>query len=72
MTDLPKQIDRRIRREIASLTQPWTVVKKRDHYFLHVADHPPVCIGNNASKAKDYNTMKTLENLRKLGGAGAT
>jgi hypothetical protein len=66
MSELPRQIDRRVRREIAALPRPWRVVKKRDHYFLFVDSHPVICVGNNSSKCNDWQVAKTLENIRKL------
>ena len=66
MTDLPKQIDRKVRREIAALTRSWEIVKKRDHYFLKVEGSPLICVANNASKANDWQVNKTLERLKKL------
>ena len=65
MTDLPKQIDREVRRELATLDRPWRVVKKRDHYFLQIEDRPMICIANNASKRNAWQTSKALERIRK-------
>ena len=65
MNDLPRQIDRRVRREIATLTRSWQIVKKRDHYFLQIEDQPMICVANNASKCKDWHVLKTLEAIRK-------
>jgi hypothetical protein len=55
-----------VRREIAALDRPWKLVKKRDHYFLHVEDEPMICVANNSSKRNDWQVNKTLEQLRKL------
>ena len=66
MTDLPKQIDKRVRREIAALDQPWKLVKKRDHYFIQIGDRPMICVANNSSKHDDWQTNKTLDRLRKI------
>jgi len=66
VNELPKQIDREVRREIAALDRPWKLVKKRDHYFLHVEDEPMICVANNSSKRNDWQVNKTLEQLRKL------
>ena len=66
MNELPKQIDREVRREIAALDRPWKLVKKRDHYFLQVEDQPMICVANNSSKRNDWQVNKTLEQLRKL------
>lgn len=68
MTDLPRQIDRRVRREIAALTRPWRLVKKRDHYFLQIEDQPMICVGNNSSRRNDWQANKTLEAIRKTHG----
>jgi len=55
-----------VRRAIAALDQPWEVVKKRDHYFLKIADKPLVCIGSNSSgKASEWQVARTLEDIRK-------
>jgi hypothetical protein len=66
MTDLPKQIDKKVRQEIAALDQPYEVVKKRDHYFLHVPGRSPVCIGNNSSKQNEWQTNKTIHEIRRV------
>jgi len=66
MNVLPKQIDKRVRREIAALTRTWRLVKKRDHYFLQIEDQPMICVANNSSKCKDWHTLKTLESIRKV------
>lgn len=65
VTDLPKQIDREVRREIAALTRPWKLVKKRDHYFLQIEDQPMICVANNSSKRNSWQVNKTLEAIRK-------
>jgi len=55
-----------VRRAIAALDQPWEVVKKRDHYFLHIGDRPRICIGSNSSgKASEWQVARTLEDIRK-------
>lgn len=66
MTDLPKQIDKRVRREIAALDRPWQLVKKRDHYFVRVEGCPMVCVASNSSKRNDWQVNKTIEEIRKL------
>lgn len=66
MTDLPKQIDREVRREIAALDRPWRIVKKRDHYFLQVEGQPMICVAGNSSKRNTRQVNKTLESIRKL------
>ncbi len=65
MTDLPKQIDKRVRRELAALDRPWTLVKKRDHYFVQIEDQPMICVANNSSKRNDWQVNKALERIRK-------
>jgi hypothetical protein len=65
MARLPKQIDKKVRQEIAALAQPYEVVKKRDHYFLHIPGRNPVCVGNNSSKQNEWQTNKTLQEIRK-------
>lgn len=66
MTEIPKQVDRDIRREIAALTVPWGIRKKRDHYFLFVEGHPPICIASNGSKASTWMVKRNIEAIRKL------
>ena len=68
MTDLPQQVDRRVRRELAALDRPWKLVKKRDHYFVLIGDEPMICVANNSSKQDGYQTAKTLERIRKASG----
>lgn len=63
---IPKQVAREVRQAIAALDRPWRIVKKRDHYFLHIEGVPRVCIANNSSKTTDYQIMKALERIRKV------
>lgn len=65
MSEIPKQIDRRVRREIAALDQPWELVKKKDHYFLQIEDQPLLCVASNSSKDSEWQVNKTLNRLRK-------
>ena len=63
---IPRQVDKKVRRWLAALDQPWEVVKKRDHYFLKIEGKPLVCIGNNSSgKASEWQVARTLEDIRK-------
>jgi hypothetical protein len=71
MTEIPKQIDREVRREIAALTRPWRIIKKRDHYFLQIEDGPLLCVANNSSKRNDWQINKNIENIRKSDGEQA-
>lgn len=65
MTDLPSQIDKKVRREIAALTRPWMLVKKRNHYFIQIGDHPMICVANNSSKRKDWHIDMSIRRIRK-------
>jgi hypothetical protein len=65
MTDLPRQIDKRVRREIAAIPVPWRLVKKRDHYFVQIEDQPMICVANNSSKRNSWQVNKTLEAIKK-------
>lgn len=64
--DIPRQVDKRIREELASLSVDWTVVKKRDHYFLHVNGERVCCIAGNSSKNNDFLLRRTIEKIRRL------
>jgi len=66
VTDLPRQIDRRVRQEIAGLNRPWRVIKKRDHYFLQVEDKPLICVANNSSRQNEWMLRRTIEEIRKV------
>jgi hypothetical protein len=65
MNELPKQIDKEVRRALAALDRPWKLIKKRDHYFLQIEDQPMICVANNSSKRNDWQVSKTLESIRK-------
>ena len=66
MGEIPRQVDKKVRRAIAALDQPWEVVKKRDHYFLHIGDRPRICIGGNSSgKASMWQVRRVLEDIQK-------
>lgn len=66
MTDLPKHVDKRVRQALAHLDQPWTLIKKRDHYFVRVGNRPMMCIGNNSSRQNDFLVQRTLGSLRTI------
>lgn len=65
MARLPKQIDKKVRQEIAALDQPYEVVKKRDHYFIQIGGRPLICVGNNSSKQNEWQTNKTIHEIRR-------
>ena len=65
--EIPKQVPREVRQEIVALQKPWHIVKKRDHYFLHIDGVPKICIANNSSKTSGYQIMKALARIRKVG-----
>lgn len=66
MTEIPKQVSKKVRQKIAALNRPWTIVKRRDHYFLHVEDEPMICVAGNSSKHNDYQTMKSIQHIKKV------
>jgi hypothetical protein len=66
MTDIPKQVDKRVRQEIAGLNRPWRLIKKRDHYFLQVENEPFICVANNSSKQNEWQIRRAIEEIRKL------
>jgi hypothetical protein len=66
MTDIPKQVDKRVRQEIAGLNRPWRLIKKRDHYFLQVENKPFICVANNSSKQNEWQIRRAIEEIRKL------
>lgn len=66
MTDIPRQIDRRVRQVIAELNRPWRIIKKRDHYFLQVENKPFICVASNSSKRNEWVLRRTIEEIRKV------
>ena len=65
MTDLPPQVDRRIKKALKALDVPWRLIKKKDHYFVQIGDTSLICVANNSSRATDYQIKKTLDRIRK-------
>jgi hypothetical protein len=65
MDEIPPQIPREVRKELKKLRKPWEMVKKKDHYFVKIGDDNLICIGNNGSKTKRYEVMRTVNRLRK-------
>ena len=65
MREIPKQIDREVRRAIAALKTPWELVKKRDHYILRVNGRQ-IVVGGNSSTEKTYLVKRTLQELRRI------
>ena len=65
MDDIPPRVDKRVRRALKELKAPWEWVKKRDHYFVKIGDRPLICVANNSSRKCGYQTMKTLERIKK-------
>jgi hypothetical protein len=66
MKCLPRHISRRVMQALEKLERPWTVVKKRDHYFVKIEGGPTVCIGGNNSKENAFLVERTLKHLEKL------
>lgn len=68
MAEIPRAVDQRVRRAIAALEVPWHIVKKRDHYFLHIEGRPMICISGNRSKEKEHLVKLALKTLEKARG----
>lgn len=58
-------LDKDIRRLIGELRQPYQIVKRRDHYFLHVPGHRPIIIAGN-SKSTHRRVVETAHDLEKI------
>lgn len=56
------QIDSKVKQLLDQVAKPYQIVKKRDHYFLHVPGHRPFIIAGN-SKTKHRNTVNTMHEL---------
>jgi hypothetical protein len=58
-------INKDIRRLIGELRQPYQIVKRRDHYFLHVPGHKPIIVAGN-SKSTHRRVVETAHDLEKI------
>jgi hypothetical protein len=58
-------IDKSIKRLIDELQQPYQIVKRRDHYFLHVPGHRPIIIAGN-SKSTYRRVIETAHDIEKI------
>jgi len=58
-------IDKQIRQLLAQVAKPYQIVKKRDHYFLHVPGHRPIIIAGN-TKTKVRNVKFTVHKLTQI------
>jgi hypothetical protein len=58
-------IDKTVRRLLDEVRQPYQIVKRRDHYFLHVPGHRPVIVAGN-SKTHSRNVLATIYDLEKI------
>jgi hypothetical protein len=58
-------IDKDIRRLIGELRQPYQIIKRRDHYFLHVPGHKPIIVAGN-SKSTHRRVVETAHDLEKI------
>lgn len=65
MPELPRKVDKKVRRFLATLDCPWEVVQKKNHYFAHIGDQPPVCIAGNGSRLRSRQLQFTLCNLKR-------
>lgn len=70
MKKIPRQVDRKIADALRSVSYPWRIVKKRDHYFLYSGEVRVCCIGNNSSKQNTHLNARNIEMVRKFGGGG--
>jgi hypothetical protein len=66
LTDPAQSIDKRIREALREVAQPYTLIKKRDHYFVHIGAHPPICVGSNASRETDFAVAKAIRRIKKV------
>ena len=62
---IPKQVHPILRDLIKTLPDSWTVVKKRDHYFLLHGSHRVACVANNSSTQDDRQAKKSLHTIRR-------
>lgn len=61
------RINPMIRSALDSLPVPYTIVKKRDHYFAVVHGvRNRICIGGNHDRTKDSLVRMTVHRLEKL------
>ena len=55
-----------IKRALDELPVPYTIVKKRDHYFAVIEGYPRIIVGNNSSKDKVQQVRNTVANINRL------
>lgn len=58
-------LDKDVRRLLDQISQPHQIVKRRDHYFLHVPGHRPIIIAGNGKSGRRSVTA-TLHDLSKI------
>ena len=58
-------IDKQVRQLLDQVAKPYQIIKKRDHYFLHVPGYRPIIIAGN-SKAKARNVKYTVHQLTQI------
>jgi hypothetical protein len=65
-TDLPKQVDRKVAALIRQLPEPWSLIKKRDHYFIHAHNGQRLCVGNNGNKPDEHLNKFAIRSIKKI------
>lgn len=55
-----------IKRALDELPVPYTIVKKRDHYFAVIEGFPRIIVANNSSKDKVRNVRNTVAELKRI------
>jgi hypothetical protein len=65
-TDLPKQISRKVAALIKQLPEPWSLVKKRDHYFVLTHNGQRLCVGNNGNKPDEHLDKYAAHRIKKV------
>lgn len=58
-------MDKDVRRLLTAVRQPYQIIKKKDHYFLHVPGHAPVVISGNG-KSHSRSVFYTIHTLKRI------
>ena len=60
------KIDKLVQRELDTIPVPYTITKKKDHYYAEVKGYPRILVAGNHDRVPCSHIRKTIFNIRKL------
>jgi hypothetical protein len=62
------KLDPKIKEALDESPVPYTVVKKKDHYFAEFANGKRIIVAGNHGRQRHGEVTSTVQKIRKIGG----